>query len=137
MKDCCDDEGWLLKLHLSSCPEVEDLIQKKADGKCHYVGKYSEGDIFGEDEYKSYCCYTSKMARATEEGAETQIGKTFGKPKKPNCRGLTPDEFASLDFTKIDLNDAYGDMEQGMVAPDPNEMQSTPDNYYSTAGVNP
>ena len=34
----------------------------------------------------------------------------FGTPEAPNCRGLTPEEFQSIDFSKIDFSEYYGDL---------------------------
>jgi conjugal transfer mating pair stabilization protein TraN len=34
----------------------------------------------------------------------------WGSVGAPNCEGLTPEEFQMLDFSKIDLSEAFGDI---------------------------
>lgn len=141
--DCCTDEGWGVDFHLTSCPkETKKLGEKKAAGKCHYVGKYEEdievgGIVVGKDEYKGYCCYSSKMARVTQEGAKPQLGKTWGSGKRPRCEGLTPDEFSQVDFSQVNLTEVYGDMSKKVAPSDPEKMLENPSNYYNDMGVNP
>ena len=60
-----------------------------------------------------FCCFNSKLARIVNEQGRAQL-KTFndgwGRANRPNCRGFTPEEFASLDFSEIDMSSFYGDI---------------------------
>lgn len=139
--DCCTDEGWGVDLNLMQCPsDTKTLGEKKAAGKCHYVGKYEKtirkgGIVIGHEEFKSYCCYGSKMARVTQEGAKSQLGRDFGTPKYPHCEGISTDEFATLDFSKINLSEIYGDMEGAMVIPVQEKLLERPGSYYEEKGI--
>ena len=59
---------------------------------------------------QSYCCYNSRLARITSEQGRPQIGKSYGSPSAPNCSGFTADEFASLDFSRMNLTEFYSEI---------------------------
>ncbi|WP_257291436.1 conjugal transfer protein TraN [Endozoicomonas sp. ONNA1] len=86
-------------------------------GYCHYIGEYckEEWDFVGcVQEAKSYCCFNSKMARIIHQQGRPQLNSfganSWGSVEAPNCRGFTPEEFQSLDFSKIDLTEYYQDL---------------------------
>jgi hypothetical protein len=139
--DCCRDDGWGVDLSLANCPKkTKDLGKLKEKGLCHYVGKYKEkvrvgGVVVRVDEYKGYCCYPSKMARLTQEGAKPQLGMSWGAAKYPSCQGLTSDQFAKLDFSKIDLSEVYGDIEKTIVEPSQDDLIKQPGEYYKEKGI--
>lgn len=58
---------------------------------------------------RAYCCYNSMLARIIQEQARMQIPSMggFGTPDTPNCRGFTPEEFQSIDFSKVDMSEYY------------------------------
>lgn len=139
--DCCTDKGWGVDLNLANCPKAtKDLGKKKEKGLCHYVGKYKEkirvaGVVVRIDEYKGYCCFPSKMARITQEGAKPQLKLSWGNGKYPSCQGLTSNQFAKIDFSKIDMREVYGDIEKNVVVPANEEMLEKPEQYYKEQGV--
>ncbi|WP_310794426.1 conjugal transfer protein TraN [Campylobacter lari] len=59
---------------------------------------------------KTHCCFNSKLARIFNEQGCPQIGRGWGSPKSPDCRGFTPEEFQKLDFSEIDLSDFIADI---------------------------
>jgi len=77
---------------------------------CYYVGKYCAekwnalGIIFCAQEKKTYCCFSSPLAKIIHEHGRPQLGISWGTPKNPNCRGFTAQEFQKLDFSKIDFS---------------------------------
>jgi len=58
---------------------------------------------------RSYCCFNSMLARIIQVQARQQLPLMggFGTPDAPNCRGFTPEEFQSIDFSKVDLSEYY------------------------------
>jgi conjugal transfer mating pair stabilization protein TraN len=109
--DCCFAFGGIAKkLKLSQCNEEEiSLSEMRENGLCHYVGKYSK-DFLGmwksRDEHV-YCCFSSKLSKIFQEEARNQLSINWGSAKNPDCRGLITKEIDSLDFTKLDLSEAY------------------------------
>ena len=64
---------------------------------------------------KMYCVFGSKMAVAVHTQGREQLNGfqpdgDWGEPESPNCRGFSPQEFASLDFSRIDLTEVFGDL---------------------------
>ncbi len=111
--DCCNMEGWLT----SWCNNKErELKKRKQADTCHYIGKYCSNKIkfinLCTERKKSYCCFNSKLSRIINDQGRPQIGKSFGSARKPNCKGFTPTEFSSLDFSTIDLSDYVSEMQK-------------------------
>lgn len=126
--NCCEsNKGWL-SVHIKFCkPEDKKLAEKKEKMLCHRVGEYEEEyslDPFSvfKKTYESYCCFPSEMAKITQVSGHQQLKKSWGKPKRPNCRGFTSSEFSRLDFSKINLEPIYDDIVKNMKLPDPSEM---------------
>lgn len=92
------------------------------------------------DYRKTYCCFDNKLARiihnsskdAGESGEDRMQRKSeggrgqlkafnrngdgnvdtiWGTAKYPDCRGFKPDEFAMIDFSKLDLSEYVSDMQ--------------------------
>lgn len=113
--DCCKDKDYLFGLVQCSSEELE-LAGLKQEGLCHYVGRYCSKKVFFGgclEHKKTYCCYNSKLGRIIQEQGRFQLStfSGWGSDKQPDCRGLTPEEFQMLDFSKIDLSEYYGDIE--------------------------
>lgn len=108
--DCCKKtKRWF---GLLSCSNREKLLAKlrawgELNGKCHYVGSYCAEKWLGTcvQKKKTFCCYSSPLARIIIEAAHEQLNIPWGDPKHPNCRGLTPEEFQRLDFSRIDFSE--------------------------------
>ncbi|KJV52296.1 type-1V conjugative transfer system mating pair stabilization family protein [Orientia tsutsugamushi str. Gilliam] len=58
----------------------------------------------------TYCCFQSKLARIFQEEARKQLKIDFGTPECPKCRGLTVEELQKVDFTKINMDELFGDI---------------------------
>ena len=52
-----------------------------------------------------YCSYPSSLARIVMEGANDQLGRSFGSPRSGNCQGLTIEEVQNLDWSELDLTE--------------------------------
>jgi len=97
---------------LQGCDQQSmETAMLNSSGYCVPVGSYCRKKVTGfgcVQKAESFCCFNSKLARIFHEQGRSQLksfaGSTgFGTPEAPNCRGFTPEEFQSLDFTKIDL----------------------------------
>lgn len=69
---------------------------------------------------KTFCCFNSKLARIIHEQGRQQLKDFdgFGGEDNPNCRGFTPEEFQSLDFSQIDFSeytDAFATKSQSLL----------------------
>lgn len=107
-----------------ACPEEDfETWSMVAGGKCHIIGEYcaAEAAFVCWTQKQSMCCFDSKLARIIHEQGRPQL-KTFGTDgswgdvKSPNCRGFTPDEFQSLDFSGIDLSEYYADLTKNVTS---------------------
>jgi len=117
----------------------EDVITvtKRESGRCHYVGqrcikKLKLGFIKKcIQKAKYYCCFNSKLARIIHEQGRPQLItdiRNWGSAESPNCRGFTPEEFASLDFDKIDLSEYFEDITRNI--PKDYELQEHVQQYF-------
>lgn len=107
----------------SGCDQGDIQTGMQAASKdCHYMGDYCEKKwpLAGcVQKAKGYCCFNTKMARIIHEQGRPQL-QSFGTdggwgiPSAPNCRGFTPDEFQSLDFSRIDLSEYFGDIQKDL-----------------------
>lgn len=99
--------------------DIQTGMQKEGK-QCHYVGDYCQKKwplVGCVQKAKSFCCFNSKMARIIHEQGRPQLQSfqpngAWGAPKAPNCRGFTPDEFQSLDFSRIDLSEYFEDVQK-------------------------
>ncbi|MBL0942337.1 MAG: conjugal transfer protein TraN [Alphaproteobacteria bacterium] len=113
--DCCQKfKGWGQGIGFAKCnAEEKQLAQDKEKGLCHEVGKFcaEKLPVVGCVRYKkTYCCYPSKLSRIIHEQGRSQLGISWGDPKAPQCRGLSVEELAALDFTRFDLSEIYSDI---------------------------
>jgi conjugal transfer mating pair stabilization protein TraN len=125
-KDCCGSgKGWGKSLGLGGCGEKEKLLQKKRQARlCHYVGTYCAKKVLGKCVKKksSFCCFGSKLLKAFQEQGRKQINLGWGKPKHPMCRGFTIIELQRIDFSKLDLSEAFEDLMKNY---NPSKLQGT------------
>jgi len=114
---CCDKDK--VFLGLVSCREEEKKLAKlNKQDKCHEVGKYCSKKLrLGFKKVcvqykKSFCCFNSKLARIINEQGRAQLGKSWGSAEHPKCKGFTPEEFQKLDFSKIDMSQFFGEIQE-------------------------
>ena len=86
-----------------SCEQEEKMLaMRKGQNLCRFTGSYCSMKIpiIGVclQTTESYCCFNSRLARIINTSGGAQIGKPV-----TDCAGFTPTEFASLDFSRIDL----------------------------------
>lgn len=116
MYDCCFSYSGIAKqLGLKTCSADEiALAEMRENGLCRYIGSYDGkfNNLWKSRDEHVFCCFGSKLARILQESAHGQLGIGWDEPKHANCRGLTLDEIASLDFTKMDFSELYADYER-------------------------
>jgi conjugal transfer mating pair stabilization protein TraN len=88
---------------------------------------------------QTHCIFESKLGRIIQEQGRMQL-KAFqdangnpywGTPENPNCRGFTPEEFQSLDFSKMDLSEYFADINTKANAAIQQDMRNNVQNYYN------
>jgi len=90
------------------CTRDDIIISSRLQlGLCHYIGQIKSKKLLGLFTKKTnyYCCFNSILARIVHEQGRPQIGLSWGSPYSPNCRGFSPEEFSSIDFSRIDLRE--------------------------------
>jgi conjugal transfer mating pair stabilization protein TraN len=131
MYDCCFSYSGLAKqIGLSKCNAEEiSLAEMREQGLCHYIGSYEEKflDLWKSRDEHVFCCFPSKLSRLVQEQGRKQLGIDWGKPKEPNCRGLTTQELSRLDFSKMNLSEICKDFVKKM----PDDMPERLKNFQA------
>lgn len=135
--DCCKtgSDSFLFIEKTCSKQAYEVAVAREA-GRTHYVGTYCKKKIklIGcVQRARVFCVFNSKMGRIIQEGCRPQLADFgpdggWGTAKAPNCVGLTPEQFQSCDFGKIDFAEMQGDFAPNLnnVAP---SIQGAIDGY--------
>lgn len=115
--------------------ESMETAMLASSGYCHYVGEYCKKKVpmLGcVQKAQAYCCFNSMLARIIHEQGRPQLSTIgdFGTAKSPQCRGFTPDEFQSVDFSKIDLSEYIEDMTKKATDQIQGEISETIKNFY-------
>lgn len=120
--------NFMIEVLLQGCDQQDmETGMLRGSGMCHEVGTYCSSKILGICVQKSrgHCCFNTKLGRIIQEQGRPQLksfnGIGWGTPKKPMCRGFTPEEFQALDFSKMDLSEYYSEIEartQGQIQVD-------------------
>jgi conjugal transfer mating pair stabilization protein TraN len=111
MYDCCDDmDGLATKVKLSQCTSDEiALAESRAKGLTHYIGIKKEKflGLWVSRKDHIFCVFSTKLSRVFQEEARKQLNIGWGDPDSPDCRGLTHEEIKKLDFSKMNLLEAF------------------------------
>lgn len=126
LTNCCNG-GSGIPLIGSCTPEEQQLSKAVDAGLTHRVGSYCSKSFLGvcTSRKTTYCVFQSKLGRLIQEQGRPQIGLSWGTPKAPVCRGLSPDEFSRLDLSKFDFSEVIDDL--AAVATIPNETEALSD----------
>ena len=110
----------------ASCENNEIKEWQEQKGRlCHVVGSYCSSKMLFicMTTKQTSCCFSSVLARIIQEQGRKQLTAftdgNFGGPKDPICRGFTPAEFESLNFSIMDFSEYIDDLQGQMqtVAP--------------------
>ena len=126
LSNCCQDSGWGNDIGIVSCSEEEKALgSAKEDKLTISLGQYCAEKILGMciRKKKSYCAFSSKLARIVQEEGKVQLGLNFGSAKHPDCRAFTPNQLQHIDMNQMDFSDFYEDLHEGMDLPDTDEIK--------------
>lgn len=119
--NCCrvHPKGWGKNLGAECTKDEEILQEKRQKNLCVYVGKESK-KVAGVTELTKhyYCCFSNMLEKIVQLQARNQLGLNFGSGGSPNCRGLTLDEIARVDFSQMDFTEVAADIMKKLVMPD-------------------
>ncbi len=104
------------------CEEKEFIMNaKRALNSCTYVGSYCKSKVLGAcvEERESYCCFNSPLSRIIQEQVRPQLGLNFGDARTPQCGGIPLDRIADIDWSKVNLDEWLGILQQNGKLPDP------------------
>lgn len=104
-----------MEVLMKGCSE-EDMMTAAYNelGLCHFVDEKCTKNISMMgcvQKAKYYCCFQSKLGRIIHEQGRSQLqafganGGWIGQFGEYACRGLSPEEFQMLDFSKMDLSE--------------------------------
>lgn len=123
---------------MSCTPDEQNLSLKLGQNLCRFTGSFCsmEIPIIGGciQTTQTYCCFNSRLARIINTAGGAQIGKAA-----TDCSGFTSDEFAMLDFSKIDLSEFTNEIMANVKLPSTTAvsgdgaatMQTKLNNYYT------
>ncbi|WP_419421441.1 conjugal transfer protein TraN (plasmid) [Legionella sp. D16C41] len=112
--DCCHDKGWG-KWAIHCPPNLQKLLKAKQAKRVQKVGHYTKNFI----KHYVYCVFPSELASIVQiQGRYGQLHMGFGKPKSPDCRGLTPEELERIQFDALDLSALAEAFTQRQTLPD-------------------
>ena len=126
---------------LMSCTQDEQkLSMKNGQNLCRFTGSYCSMQLdllFASiclQTTQTYCCFNSRLSRIINTSGGPQIGKPA-----TDCTGFTQDEFAMLDFSKINLSEFTAEIMANVKLPatsavtgdSATTMQTKLNNYYT------
>lgn len=124
--NCCQvfPKGWGKQLGAKCSKEEQLLSDGRQKNLCIYVGSESikkAGLHIGKKHF--YCCFGNILEKTIQVQARKQLGLNFGSGGSPNCRGLTLDELARVDFSKMDFSEVAAEMQKKIVMPNIGDVQ--------------
>jgi conjugal transfer mating pair stabilization protein TraN len=125
--NCCNltPKGWGIALGSECTEEERELLQYRQDNLCVYVGKTRKRALAVTHLIKHhYCCFSNILEKTIQVEARKQLGLNFGTGYSPNCRGLTIQEIARVDFSRMDFSEIGAEMYKKIVIPNVGDIQS-------------
>jgi conjugal transfer mating pair stabilization protein TraN len=102
----------IVKLDICKAEEKELAFRRSmfpSGGNCKYIGsrcserwKFGFGSICVQRK-ETYCCFQTPLAKTVMDAAHEQLGISWGSAGSPNCRGITPEEFAKINLDQVDF----------------------------------
>jgi conjugal transfer mating pair stabilization protein TraN len=133
--------NFMIDFLFSGCDQQDmETAMLRGSGMCHEVGSYCTASFLGIclQKARGHCCFNTKLGRIIQEQGRSQLksfnGVSWGTPKKPMCRGFTPEEFQALDFSKMDLSEYYTDIEARAQTDIQIDMKDRIDAYLKAVG---
>ncbi|WP_295457855.1 conjugal transfer protein TraN [uncultured Thiodictyon sp.] len=91
-----------------TCEKDEFALGAKRELKtCVGVGGYCKSKVLGYcvEKRDAYCCFTTPLARILQEQVRPQLGRGWGAPDRPDCRGLKISELEQVDWNRVNLDE--------------------------------
>jgi len=111
---CCRNTNGFLY----NCSQAEKTLEQERNAKhAHHVSTWCDtqrcvlqilGACIGpycEFEKHSFCVFGSVLGKLVNVQAREQLGISWGDPRAPDCRGLTPEELQSADLSLMDFTE--------------------------------
>lgn len=129
----------MIIVEIASCDPPEKMLAlKKGQNLCRFTGSFCSVEIpivgICLQKTETYCCFNSRLARIINTAGGVQIGRPA-----TDCSGFTPDQFAALDFSRIDLSEFIAEIMANVHMPNTSAintdstaaMQRKLNNYYT------
>ena len=133
--------NFMIEFLFNGCDQQDmETAMLRSSGMCHEVGSYCSSSFLGIclQKARGHCCFNTKLGRILQEQGRPQLksfnGVGWGTPKKPICRGFTPEEFQALDFSKMDLSEYYAEIEARAQSQIQIDMKDRIDAYLKAVG---
>jgi len=110
----------LIQIIWSCDPSEFELNVKKTMKQCHYLGDYCSASFLGicYEHRDSYCCYKSPLSRIIHEQLNSVFAIPFPGPSfQPACKGFTPAQLATVDWSMVDLSEWIADLKLANLMP--------------------
>lgn len=136
-QSCCHvyPKGWGRKLGAKCSKDEEILSEKRQKNLCIYVGKESKKTAGITTLIKHhYCCFSNILEKVVQVQARRQLGLNFGSGGRPNCRGLTLEELARVDFSKMDFSEVAAEMQKKIVMPNVADVKNRINDSFKSSG---
>lgn len=121
--NCCGGHARFLNCRA----EEKTLAVAITEGRADKVGRYCAVRKMGIcwEEKESWCVFPTKFAGIIQhQGRLGQLGINFGWTQGgsnvPNCRGITPEELARINFQSLNLSAVLQEFKNHMVLPNAN-----------------
>ena len=126
IENCCAGGPGIPLIGTCSADE-EALASDFNKGITHYVGTFCSSSILSVciSEHETFCVFQSKLGRLIQEQGRAQLNLDFGTAQNPNCAGLTPQQFAQLDLSKMDFSAVMNDLTSDVTIPHETSTLST------------
>ncbi len=137
---CTTDPGSFLFVEAACGSGDRQTSEAMYAKRSHFVGTHciDEWPLIGcVQTAQIHCVFQSKLGRIIQEQGRPQLSTaihSWGTADSPNCRGFTPEEFQSLDFSKMDLSEYFSDIKTKSDAAIQQDMKTNAQNYYNNTG---
>jgi hypothetical protein len=120
--NCCGGNARFLNCRGEEKVMAVAIIEGRADKVGRYCAVRKLGICWEEKE--SWCVFPTKFAGIIQhQGRFGQLGINFGwaqgRNNVPNCRGITPEELARINFQALDLSAVLQDFKSRKLLPNP------------------
>ena len=111
--NCCavDPKGWGRKIGAKCTKDEQTLMEERSKNLCVYVGAKKKKTAGVTLMVKhQYCCFGNILDKVIQVEGRKQLGRGFGSPDSPDCRGLTLEEIKLIDFSKVDFSEFINEL---------------------------